>query len=61
MNERYTGGATNTAQAINAVYMEDIPTARNGEKYVLVFTDGQSNDEGIWKGKLSQTTEGKTL
>ena len=43
-NEQYTEGKTYTAEALRRVRVEDIPTARNGKKYVMVFTDGQSTD-----------------
>ena len=42
--EQYTGGGTYTAEALRRVRVEDIPTARSGKKYVMIFTDGKSSD-----------------
>ena len=43
-NEGFTGGGTYTAEALNRVRVIDVPTARSGKKYILVFTDGKSSD-----------------
>ena len=43
-NEGFTGGGTATAEALRRVRVEDVPTERNGKKYVMVFTDGKSKD-----------------
>ena len=44
INYPYYDGGTDTAKALKMVRIEDIPTARNGLKYVMVFTDGGSNN-----------------
>ena len=40
----YYSGGTDTANALKKVRVEDIPMTRDGLKYVMVFTDGQSNN-----------------
>ena len=43
--EPYKGGATHTAEALKRIRVNDIPTIeREGQKFVMVFTDGESND-----------------
>ena len=37
-------GATYTAEALKRVRQQDLPMARDGYKYVMVFTDGRAND-----------------
>ena len=44
IKEPYKGGNTHTAWALQKVNEEDIPLTRDGQKFVMVFTDGQSND-----------------
>ena len=43
-NEAYTSGGTHTAEALRRTRETDIPRARRGKKYVMVFTDGVSDD-----------------
>ena len=43
-NEAYGKGATHTAEALRRVREEDIKLTRDGQKFVMVFTDGMSND-----------------
>ena len=45
-NEPFTSGNTYTAEALRRTRVYDIPTARSGKKYVMVFTDGASSDSG---------------
>jgi len=40
----YNSGGTDTAQALQQTRVKDMPMARNGLKYVMVFTDGGSNN-----------------
>ena len=40
----YNTGTTNTAKALKQTRIHDMPMARNGLKYVMVFTDGVSNN-----------------
>ena len=42
--EAYKGGATHTAEALRRVREVDLNFTRNGQKFVMVFTDGKSND-----------------
>ena len=44
IREPYDGGNTHTAEALRRVREEDIPLTRGGQTFVMVFTDGQSND-----------------
>ena len=44
INYPYNSGGTDTAKALQKTRLEDMPTARDGLKYVMVFTDGASND-----------------
>ena len=44
INAPYYGGGTRTAQALRETRLNDIPMARDGLKYVMVFTDGVSYD-----------------
>ena len=37
-------GLTYTAEALKRVRQQDLPMARDGYKYVMVFTDGRAND-----------------
>ena len=43
-NESYDGGATHTAEALKRVRVEDLPRTRHGQTFVMIFTDGYSND-----------------
>ena len=43
-NEGYKGGATHTAEALRRVREVDLNFTRDGQKFVMVFTDGMSND-----------------
>ena len=43
VNTQYNSGLTHTANALRAVREEDLIMARQGLKYVMIFTDGQSN------------------
>ena len=43
-NEPFSGGGTYTAEALRRVRVEDIPTARPGQKHVIILTDGASSD-----------------
>ena len=43
INQGYNSGGTDTAQALQQTRVVDLPMARNGLKYVMVFTDGASN------------------
>ena len=38
-------GDTFTAAALKLVRQEDLPMARDGYKYIMVFTDGKANDK----------------
>ena len=54
----FNSGGTATADAIKAVRQVDIPTARQDElKYVMVFTDGQSNSGQDVEGESRQLHE----
>ena len=44
INQTYHSGGTNTAYALEQTRLVDLPLARNGLKYVMVFTDGESNN-----------------
>ena len=44
INQPFNIGGTNTALALEKVREEDLPMARNGLKYVMMFTDGASNN-----------------
>ena len=44
INQSYISGGTKTAKALDMVRVEDMPMAREGLKYVALFTDGQSNE-----------------
>ena len=45
INVPFNGGGTDTARALKETRQNDIPMARkDGLKYVMVFTDGASND-----------------
>lgn len=44
INYPYYKGGTNTGGALQAVRLEDVPMTRNESVYILVFTDGQSNE-----------------
>ena len=37
-------GATYTAEALKRVRQQDLPMARDGYRYVMVFTDGKASD-----------------
>ena len=52
--EGFTGGGTYTAEALRRVRVKDVPTARNGKKYVMVFTDGQSTDTSNLQSEAKQ-------
>ena len=57
MNTSYNLGLTDTARAIKMVRNEDIPTARNGLKYVLFLTDGTSIDKEQTKAEAEKLHE----
>lgn len=42
--EPFSGGSTATGEALRRTRVYDVPTARSGTKYVMVFTDGASDD-----------------
>ena len=44
MSLRQIPGFTYTADALRRVREEDLPLARDGYKYIMVFTDGQATD-----------------
>ena len=52
--EPFTGGATYTAEALRRVRRMDLPTARNGPKHVIIFTDGASSDSGNLPSEATQ-------
>ena len=37
-------GATYTAEALKRVRQQDLPMARDGYRYIMVFTDGKASD-----------------
>ena len=43
-NLAHIGGGTDTARALERVRTEDLIKTRNGTTYVMVFTDGESNE-----------------
>lgn len=53
--ESFSGGGTYTAEALRRTRTQDIPMARSGKKYVMVFTDGASSDSS------NLATESKAL
>ena len=53
-NEAYTGGGTYTAEALRRTRMKDIPRARRGKKFVMVFTDGVSSDSSQVQSEANQ-------
>ena len=53
-NEGYTCGGTYTAEALRRTRVEDIPSARTGKKFVMVFTDGVSSDSSKVKSEANQ-------
>ena len=53
-NEAYTGGGTYTAEALRRTRTEDIPRARRGKKFVMVFTDGKSSDSSSLPSEANQ-------
>ena len=52
--EPFTGGGTYTAEALRRVRRMDVPTARNGRKHVIVFTDGASSDASNLQSESTQ-------
>jgi len=44
IGESYDGGGTHTADALRRIRIEDVPLTRYIQTFVMVFTDGQSND-----------------
>ena len=65
INYPYNSGGTDTAQALEKVRTEDIPTARKENyiaKYVMVFTDGKSGDKSatIAQAKLLHGVSNRT-
>ena len=44
INQSYISGLTNTGLALEQTRIVDLPMARDGPKYVMVFTDGVSNN-----------------
>ena len=50
-NLPYSGGGTDTAGALQRVRTEDINKFVSDTKYVMVFTDGQSNDVAATKNQ----------
>ena len=54
INQAYNSGGTNTAEALRQTRVVDLPMARNGLKYVMVFTDGQSNSFSATSSEAQQ-------
>ena len=49
----FNGGGTDIAMALEQVRIQDMPRTRNGRKYVMLFTDGQSSGDIVGQERLT--------